>query len=242
LKTLFQAFPIALRMIFKDPVNLLLAIFPTLIALALYLFTIFYVYSHSDKFVSFFKGYIYTSNQADLLSKILTAVLIILVFVFMSWTFVFIAGVLSAPFNVILSGRIERKLVLHVTDTDRKEVFHKVRLTFFGTITNELKKVLLISLVAVTAFFLNLFPLLYPLGIFLFSILISIQFIDYSWSRHDMHFSQCLKDVMVNVGIYGLGGFFFLLLITIPIINAFIPTLATSYFTVLWLYRQKKIL
>jgi hypothetical protein len=36
MKGMFESFPIALRMIFKDPINLFLAFVPTVIALAVY--------------------------------------------------------------------------------------------------------------------------------------------------------------------------------------------------------------
>ena len=241
MKHFFNSFPIALRMIFKDPINLLLAILPTLLAIALYMLTVFYVYSHSDQFISLFRGYIPTADQATLFAKILTVVIILFIFFFMSWTFVFVAGIIAAPFNSLLSARIEKSLVAHQVDADKKVAFQTVGQGIGKTFKNEIKKILLILCVAFVAFFLNLFPLLYPVGIFLVAVLIAVQFIDYSWSRHDMHFGSCLKDLMVNIFPYGASGFFFLLLVTVPIINAFVPALATSYYTVLWLYRQNKI-
>jgi CysZ protein len=199
MKQMLKSFPVAVRMIIKDPVNLLLAFLPTLIALSMYFLTIAYVYKNSDRFISLFQGYIQTSDQATFFAKILTAVVILFIFFFMSWTFVFVAGIIAAPFNSVLSSRIERKLIQHLEDPDKKEAFHIMRLGMLHTLKNELKKILLIVAVAFVAFFLNLFPLLYPVGIFLVSVLLAVQFIDYSWSRHDWHFSSCLKDLMVNI-------------------------------------------
>ena len=236
-----KSFRLALKMIFTDPINLLLAIIPTGIALTLYLLTITTIYRNSDRFASLFRSYIYTSDQADLLAKLLTAALIIFIFFLMSWTFVVIVGIISAPFNSMLSGRIEKKLIQHAVDPNKKETLHKIRQGLGQTFKNELKKLIFIALVASLAFFLNLFPLLYPVGIFLVAVLLAVQFLDYSWSRHDMHFGACLRDVLMNIIPYSLSGFFFLLLVTVPIINAFVPALATSYYTVLWLHRQNKI-
>jgi CysZ protein len=238
---IFKSFPLAFKMIFKDPVNLLLSLFPTSIALALYFFTITTIYRNSDRFVSMFRGYIYTSDQATLLAKILTAILIIFIFFVMSWTFVVVVGIIAAPFNSMLSNRIEKKLLQQVAGPNKKETLQQIGQSLGQTFKNELKKLIFIAVVACIAFLLNLFPLFYPVGIFLVSVLLSVQFIDYSWSRHDMHFGACLKDITMNIIPYTISGFFFLLLVTVPIINAFVPALATSYYTVLWLHRRNKI-
>lgn len=241
MSAMLKSIPVAFRMILKDPVNLLLALIPTLIALALYLFTVTSIYRNSDLVVSWLRGYIYDPDQVSILAKTLTALLIIFIFFVMSWTFVVVVGIISAPFNSMLSSRIEKKLTSGILGPDRKETFHRIGQGLGQTFKNELKKLVFIAVVALLAFLLNLFPLFYPVGVFLVAILLSVQFVDYSWSRHNMHFGSCLKDVLVNIIPYGLSGFCFLLLVTVPIINAFVPALATSYYTVLWLHRQKKI-
>lgn len=241
MSAMFKSIPLAFRMIFRDPINFLLALVPTVLALALYLFTITTVYRNSDRYVAMFRGYIYTEDQATMLAKILTAVLIIFVFFIMSWTFVLVVGIIAAPFNSMLSSRIEKKLVQHTVESDKAETFQKIGQGLGQTFKNELKKLIFVAIVAVVAFLLNFFPLFYPLGILLVAILLSVQFVDYSWSRHNLHFGACLKDVTKGLIPYSLSGFVFLLLVTVPIINAFVPALATSYYTVLWLFRQNKI-
>jgi uncharacterized protein involved in cysteine biosynthesis len=238
---ILKSIPLAFKMIFKDPVNLLLAIIPTIIALALYGLTVYLGVKNSDWLVSFFRPYLSTPDQADVLAKIIAIVLIIFIFFVMSWTFVIVVGIISAPFNSMLSSRIEKKLVLHVEGADKKETMKQIGQSLGQSFKNELKKLFFILIVAAAAFLLNLFPLFYPIGIFLVATLVSVQFIDYSWSRHEMHFGTCLKDVTINIIPYSISGFFFLLLVTVPIINAFVPALATSYYTVLWLHRQNKI-
>jgi CysZ protein len=241
MKEMVKAIPVAFKVIIRDPINLFLAIIPTLIALALYLFTIITVYQNSDRFVSMFRDYIYTAEQANVLAKVLTAVLIIFIFVLMSWTFVIVVGIIAAPFNSMLSSRIEKSLVQHISSGTRQETIQKMNQSLVQTFKNELKKIVFILIVTGLGFLLNMFPLFYPIGILLVSLMLAVQFIDYSWSRHDMHFGSCLKDLLKNFLVYAIPGFVFLLLVTIPLINALIPALATSYFTILWLYRQKQI-
>jgi CysZ protein len=239
---LLRAFPVAVKMIFTDPVNLVLSIVPTLIALALYIFSVVTIYRNSDQFVTFFRGYIYTSDQATILAKILTAILIIFFFFLMSWTFIIVVGVIAAPFNSLLSYRIETKLVQKIyMDEDQSKALAEVKKGMAHTFMNEIKKLIVIALMAALAFVLNLFPPLYPVGFLLVATLLAVQFVDYSWSRHDMHFMACVKDTFKNIIPYSIAGILFLMMVAVPLVNAFVPALATSYFTVLWLHRQKKI-
>jgi uncharacterized protein involved in cysteine biosynthesis len=238
----FRAFPVAVKMILTDPVNFILSLFPTVIALAIYLFTITTVYRNSDRFTAYFRGYIYTADQATILARVLTAILIIFIFFLMSWTFVVVVGIISAPFNSLLSSRIEQKLVQRVImDEDQKHAIEEVKKSIGQTFKNELKKLIFLVVVAIFAFVLNMFPMFYPVGVFLVATLLAVQFVDYSWSRHNMKFSECLADILKNIIPFSVGGAMFLMLVAIPIVNAFVPALATSYFTVLWLHRQKKI-
>lgn len=239
---MLRAFPVAVKMIFTDPVNLVLSIVPTLIALALYIFTVVSIYRNSDQFVTFFRGYIYTADQATILAKILTAILIIFFFFLMSWTFIIVVGVIAAPFNSLLSSRIETKLVQKIyMDEDQSKALAEVKKGMGHIFMNEIKKLIVIALMAGLAFVLNLFPPLYPVGFLLVATLLAVQFVDYSWSRHDMHFMACLKDTFKNIIPYSMAGILFLMMVAVPLVNAFVPALATSYFTVLWLHRQKKI-
>lgn len=242
MKGVLKAFPVALRMILTDPVNFVLAVIPTIISLAIYLFTITGIYRNSDRVASWFRGYVYTADQATIVARILTAVLIIFVFFLMSWTFVLVVGMISAPFNSLLSARIEQKLVQRIImDEDQKHALNEVRGSLARTFKNEFKKLIFLAGLAALTFVINLIPLLYPLGVFLVALLLAIQFVDYSWSRHNFHFLACLADCSRNALVYFLGGAIFLGLVAIPLINAFVPALATSYFTVLWLSRNQHI-
>jgi CysZ protein len=241
MKGMFESFPIALKMIFKDPINLFLAFVPTMIALAIYMLTIVSIYRNSDRVVSMLRGYIYTADQATILAKILTAILIIFVFFLMSWTFIIVVGIIAAPFNSMLSSRIERKLVGKVAMDSKDETLKQISGSIGQTFKNEFKKLIFIVILTGVAFLLQIFPLFYPVGVLLVATLLAVQFVDYSWSRHNLHFGSCLKDVLMNILPYVISGFFFLLLVAIPLVNTIVPALATSYYTVLWLYRQNKI-
>lgn len=237
MKTLGQA----LRLITRDPINLFLAVVPTAVALFLYLFVVVFIFKRADYFSVLLMDYLPSKDAAGILGMVLTAILILFVFLVMSWTFVIVVGLIASPFNSMLSSRIEVMLAGKPVTEDRQKTLSMIAGGLAKTFKNEIKKLVFIVIVAAFAFVLNLFPIFYPVGLFLVAVLFSVQFIDYSWSRHDMSFSTCLGDIIRNIIPYSLSGFLFLLLVTVPIINAFVPALATSYFTVLWLKRQKKI-
>lgn len=233
--------PMSLRLIFKDPINLLLAIIPTMLALSIYIFLIVFIFKNSDYFGVLVQDWIPDPQTAGWVGKIITAIFIIFMFLVTSWTFILVSGLISAPFNSLLSSRIEEKLSGKKPSTDKQSTFKSLIKDLAKTFVNEAKKIIFIIFLTALAFILNLFPLFYPIGIFLLALVLSIQFIDYSWSRHEMNFSQCVGDLFRNILTYGGYGLVFLVLITIPIINALVPAVATSFFTVLWLQRQKKI-
>lgn len=233
--------PLSLRVIYKDPINLLLAIIPTLLALAFYLICIVAIFKNSDYFGIMINDWIPNPTTAGWVGKIITAVFIIFMFLVMSWTFILVSGLISAPFNSLLSSRIEEKLTGNLPSTDTQKTFKGLIKDLGITFLNEAKKMVFIIILTALAFLLNLFPLFYPVGIFLLALVLSIQFIDYSWSRHEMNFGQCVGDLFRNILSYGGYGLVFLVLITIPLINALVPAVATSFFTVLWLKRQKRI-
>ena len=173
---MFKALPIAFRMIFKDPVNLLLALFPTLIALGIYIFTAISIFRNSEQFLSILGSFLPVTSQTDVVAKFLAVVLIIFIFLIMSWSFIILVGIISAPFNSMLSYRIENKLTQHLITTNKQEAMNDLRQGLGQTFKNEFKKLIFISLVATIGFMANLFPPLYPIGFFLFALLLSIQF------------------------------------------------------------------
>ncbi len=237
MKTFLQA----LKLITKDPVNLFLAVIPTAIALFLYLFVVVWIFNRADYLGLLAMEYLPAKDTGGVIGIIFTGILILFVFLVMSWTFVIMVGLIASPFNSMMSSRIETMLAGKIVTEDRQKTLAKMMLGLGKTFKNEIKKLVFIALVATFAFVLNIFPLFYPVGLFLVSVLFAVQFVDYSWSRHDLGPGASLSDVTRNIIPYSLSGFFFLLLVTIPIINAFVPAIATSYYTVLWLKRQKKI-
>lgn len=241
MKAMVSSLPLSIKLIFRDPINIFLAVVPTILALALYLYAVITAFKNTEFFTITLSQYIDSPEAAGWAGKALTALLILFVFLLMSWTFVIVVGILAAPFNSMLSSRIERHLVGAPVETTTSKTLTQMGRSLGHTFVNEAKKLVAIIIMGILAFLLNLIPLFYPVGLFLVAILIAVQFVDYSWSRHEMGFSSCLKDTASHVLPYAVSGGFFLIMVTIPLLNTLVPALATSYYTVLWLERNKKL-
>ncbi len=238
MKHVLGAWPVALRMVFKDPVNLMLFLIPGVVAMVLYLIVGAYALKNGTELTEgLILKYVVSKEVGSALYYLVTGLMTLLFFLLVSWTFVLLVGVLASPFNDLMSARIERKL--GGMAPPRSEGGFSAAFTGMGrTILNELKKITGILAVTVVAVGLNFFPLLYPIALVLLALLMSAQFLDYSWSRHSWGAGRCFKDLVGNFWGNFVAGAMFLGLIAIPLFNALVPGLATAYYTVLWTKRQ----
>lgn len=221
--------------LFRDKVNLTLAAIPVLIGMIIYILLGTWLYGsvieQGTKWVNELTG---SGTTAGIFAWLLGAILTILMYFIVSWTFVLIITVLASPFNDMLSRRIEK-----LTKGEELESFAAsfaiIGTTFIKTLGNEIKKIIFILVLSLLAFAFGYIPILTPVSILISVLLLAIGFVDYSWSRHSIPFRSCVSDVKKNLINYSFGGGFFFILISVPIINLIVSPWATSYFTLLWL-------
>lgn len=243
MKDVFSSWPIALRYIFKDPINFILFIIPALLSILIYIILGYYFLTSSlDWAQSLIFKYVVSKNNGMMLYYVITGLLMFLFYLLVSWTFILLIGLISAPFNDIMSRRIEQKMRGIAVSGDRSKTIKSVFSGILKTLVNELKKILVILIITAIATVLNFIPILYPIALILLALLMSSQYLDYTWSRHDMPAGQCFKDLLKFAPSYALSGMMFLVLIAVPFINALVPAIATSYYTVLWNKRQAKLI
>ena len=243
MKDVFSTWPVALRFIFKDPVNFILFLIPALLSVLIYIVAGYYFLTSSlDWAQALIFKYVVSKNNSMFIYYVVTGLLMFLFYLLVSWTFILLIGILSAPFNDVISRRIEQKLRGSVVSGDRSRTMKEVFGGLWRTLINEFKKVLVILVITLLATVLNFIPVLYPVVLVLLALLMSSQYLDYSWSRHDMPAGQCFKDLLKFAPSYALSGMIFLVLIAVPFINALVPAIATSYYTVLWNKRQLRMI
>lgn len=235
MKNALASFKPALKELTKNKVNFILTIVPVTIGIFIYFFLGSWLYgSVLSKGQELISSYISEGGFGTVVYYIVAAVVSILLFLLVNWTFVLVVSIIASPFNDLLSSRIEKSFLGQ--DNDKiSEAFGGFFSNIFGIIFNELKKVSLILFLSIIAFLIGYIPLLTPISLFITVILLAMGFVDYSWSRHNIKFRDCLRDIKAHMWGYSLGGVFFFVLVSIPIINLIVSPLATSYFTLLWL-------
>ncbi len=90
-----KTFSQALRLITRDPVNLFLAIVPTAIALFMYFFVVVFIFKRASYIELFLMDILPSKDAAGILGIIMTGILILFVFLVMSWTFVIAVGLID---------------------------------------------------------------------------------------------------------------------------------------------------
>lgn len=239
MKDMVAAIPEAFRQLFKDPVNFILFLIPGILAVVIYIVAGTYALENGMALTKVvINKYILSQNANMFMYYFVSGLMAFLLFMLVSWTFVLMIGILSAPFNSVISSRIEKKIRGQVPTNNKSQGIKDVVAGFGRTIFNEFKKLTVIIIATILAMGLNFFPVLFPLALLLLTLIMSSQFLDYSWSRHDLSAGACFKDVLGNFFVNVFSGAMFLLLVSVPLINVLVPALATSYYTVLWTKRQ----
>lgn len=240
IKDTIGSFLPAVRYIIKDKVNLLFTIIPLTIGTTLYFFLGKWMYgSVLDQGKALIKEKISQGGLGDFLYYLIMAIMTVVLFFVINWTFVLVVSVIASPFNDMISSRIE-KLELGQAPLTMGESFSKMFGKIFFTIWNEAKKITVIGFFTLLAVLMSFFAVLMPVSFILSALLLSVQFVDYSWARHNLKIGSCLNDVRRNFLPYLGMGSIFILAVSIPIVNLVIPPLATSYFTLLWINRNKE--
>ncbi len=231
----------AIQSITKNKVNLLLAFIPVFLGVLIYWFMGSWIYetvmSQGNQLI---EEYISKDSWGTVIYTIAAALMGVMLFFFVNWTFVLVVTLIASPFNDLLSSRIEKQLLgqdVLPLGPSFKVLLGKI----FYTIFNEVKKISFIVILTLLSFVFGYIPILAPIGVFIAVVLLSVEFLDYSWSRHDLRFRDCVKDLRGNLLGYTLGGGFFFMLVAVPILNLAVPALATSFFTVLWTKNNRQI-
>ncbi len=234
MKYFWSSFRPSLRYLFKDPINIALMVLPILIGIGFYALLGAWIFE-----TLFVEGREWIALQISgdslgtVLSVLLGALLTFFLFTFINLTLVLVVTLIGCPFYDMIGTRVERKTLgkrpLSVADSF-SSTFSKI-LFLLG---NETKKVAIILLLSALAFALGIFPLLTPVGLIISAVLLSIEFVDFSWSRHNLKWRSCVGEVGSNFFPYLLGGGILFFLINIPFINLIVPAWAVSFYSVYW--------
>ena len=234
IKNTFASIAPSYKLLLKDKVSLVLAIVPIVIGITLYYFigkSIFTnLMAYGQEYIS---SYVSNESLGSFVNIVVGSLLSILLYFIVNWTFVLIVSIIASPFNNVLSQRLE-KLYLGESLPSFNESFQSTFNNFFMQIFNEIKKISMILGLSILAVLFGFFPLLTPISILIGSIILSTEFLDFSWGRHEMSYPEIKSELKKNFISYSLGGSFFMLLVSIPLVNLLVPSWGTSFFTILW--------
>lgn len=234
LKNSLISFSPSVKMILKNKVNLFLAMIPIIIGILVYWFLGTWVYEGIMGWGSQqIEQYISSNSFGSIVYYLIATILSIMLFFLVNWTFVLVVALIASPFNDIMSARIE-KLLKKEEPLGFSDSFSSLGNNLFKTFLNEIKKITFIVILTLFSLLFGYIPFLTPLSVLIAVVLLAVEFLDFSWSRHGLTFRSCLRDIRKNIIDYAFGGAFFFIIVSIPILNLIVPPLATSYFTTLW--------
>ncbi|MBC98143.1 MAG: hypothetical protein CME63_10360 [Halobacteriovoraceae bacterium] len=229
---------ISLKVFKEDKWIGIFSLVPIIIGATIYYFLGSYIYG--DILImgkQWIESSINSSGWGSFLYYVMAGILTIGFYFLLSWTFVLVVSGISSPFNDVVSRRVEKVLAGEVPESISASL-SRMSLRFLGTIINELKKIGFIIFLSILALVISFIPLLAPIGVVISAILLAVGFLDYSWSRHNMHFRDCVNDIRKHLFSYGIMGGVFLALISIPVFNLFLLPFGVVYFTVLFTDRN----
>ncbi|MBD65188.1 MAG: hypothetical protein CME62_08275 [Halobacteriovoraceae bacterium] len=235
-----SSFKEAYRQIFKDKVSFALALIPVLIGIVLFYFLGTTLFSNINDLGQFYiQKYLGDGSWGTVATWMINIILTILLYYIVNVAFVLVIAIIASPFNDILSQRIEKRMLGEKLPSFSESIKGSVT-NLVKILLNEVRKIIMILGISFLAILIGLIPFLTPLSFFLSAIVISIEFIDYSWSRHDKSYRECKSDYRQHWFSYSFGGLFFMLLVSIPGLNILVPSYGTSYFTVLWVKNNER--
>ena len=228
-----STFKTAFHIMKKDKVILFFSLVPILIGIVgfYFLFDVMFVDLKSWTMAQIGFSSAPDSVWGRVVGGFLTVLITVLYYFAINFFFVLFVSIVSSPFNDLISARVEKNIISDsVTATSTDGIIQKIG----GILLNEIKKICFIGCVSLVAVLLGLFPFFVPVSILLSSILLAVNFLDYSWSRQDLTFTQCLKNVKHSYFSYGISGFIFLSGFSIPFFNLLLLPYAVVYYTVIY--------
>ena len=175
----------------------------------------------------------------DFLRWIIWFFITILTAVIVFFTFTTVANVIAAPFNALMSEKIEAQLTGR--EFESRSSFIELAVS---SIRSQLGKLLYILLWSIALLIFSLIPLLNfaaPVMWVIFgSWLLSLEYLDYPMGNHELNFSQQKQVLGQRKGLaLGFGGAT-MALTSIPLLNFIVMPVAVAGATVLWVEQFEK--
>jgi CysZ protein len=234
----FEAFDV----VFTKPSLFLYFIIPFIISMIVLVLLIFFGVT---SLIDFIPGLVTIDDKDGFLYQlfyVLISVIFVLMVIFMAgYSFIAIVKIFCAPFNDLLSEKIEIMKNEHYKEPENAWQ-HFIK-NLFPTILEELKKITVFLtgyLVIVLLSFLPFINFISPFLLVIYSaIVLSIDFVDYSMARRRMTLKAKIQFFKANKAeMLGFGTSVFLMF-SIPIVNIFFIQIAVIAATLLYIKKEE---
>ncbi len=231
IRTLARGF----RLLGKPEIRIYVVL-PLLINLLLFGALLWYGYSFFQPFVVWLMSYV--PGFLDFLEWLIWLFVGGLAVVTVFFAFTPIANIVSAPFNALMSEKIEELLTGEPVASDVS--FARMAIDAVGS---QIRKLFYIMIWALGLFLVSLIPiinLISPLLWLVFgSWLISLEYLDYPMGNHDLVFAEQKRRLAKRRGLaLGFGGSV-MVMTSIPVVNFFVIPVAVAGSTLLWVEQFK---
>jgi CysZ protein len=180
-----------------------------------------------DKLVSYVPGFL------DFLRWIIWFTISIFTAIVVFFTFTPIANIVAAPFNALLSEKIEARLTgkAIISNSSFIKMVH-------DSVLSQLRKLVYILLWSVALLLISFIPVINFVSPFLWVIfgswLLSLEYLDYPMGNHELDFKREKQILAARKGLaLGFGGSV-MALTSIPLLNFIVMPVAVAGATVLW--------
>jgi len=180
-----------------------------------------------DKLISYVPGFL------DFLRWIIWFTVSIFTAIVVFFTFTPIANIVAAPFNALLSEKIEARLTgkAIISNSSFIKMVH-------DSVLSQLRKLVYILLWSVGLLLISLIPVINFVAPFLWVIfgswLLSLEYLDYPMGNHELDFKHEKQILAARKGLaLGFGGSV-MALTSIPLLNFIVMPVAVAGATILW--------
>ena len=207
------------------------AVMPILINLLLFGALVWYGYSLFTPFVAWLMSFV--PSMFDFLEWFIWLFFGLLAAITVFFTFTPVANIIGAPFNALMSEKIEEMLTGKPVASDVG--FLQMALASIGS---QLRKLGYIALWALGLFLISLIPIINLAAPILWVIfgswLLSLEYLDYPMGNHDLVFAEQKRRLAERRGLaLGFGGAV-MIMTSIPVVNFFVMPIAVAAATLLW--------
>ena len=221
----------------RQPGVRIYAVMPLLINIVLFASLIWFGYEQFSPLVD----YIVSGVPAifNFLRWIIWIIISTFTAIFIFFTFTPIANIVAAPFNALLSEKIEIKLTGRAISVNSS--FMKMARDSF---LSQIRKLVYIIFWSAVLLLISLIPLVNFAAPFLWVIfgswLLSLEYLDYPMGNHELNFTRQRQILAARKGLSLGFGSSVMVLTSIPLLNFIVMPVAVAGATVLWVEQLER--